>query len=105
MTEDFVDGLSSAKSMALAHNRPAAERESMLLLLQELVQEVGVGGSKDGEGLFRRTQVALASKVPRLRRAAKDSSVDLIQWMRRGGPWRAFLVTVVPFLPFDVGSS
>eukprot|EP00246_Nothoceros_aenigmaticus_P004826 TRINITY_DN16538_c0_g1_i1.p1 TRINITY_DN16538_c0_g1~~TRINITY_DN16538_c0_g1_i1.p1 ORF type:complete len:221 (-),score=15.02 TRINITY_DN16538_c0_g1_i1:222-884(-) len=95
MTESPVEGCRSSRSMALEHGRAVEERESVILLLQEVLREMGTGGTKDGEGLLTRTRSALASKVPRFKRAVKDSSSDLVHWMRQGGPWRSFLVTVV----------
>lgn len=82
--------------------------ESMGLpkVLREIANDVLHGRSHgDGDGVviglrspltfIHRTRESLREKSPQLKDGVRHTSSEIVQWMHKGGPWRAFLVSTV----------
>lgn len=44
---------------------------------------------------FQRTRDSFRERSPQIKEAVRNTSSDIVRWMHKGGPWRAFLVTTV----------
>eukprot|EP00250_Pteridium_aquilinum_P001875 c12083_g1_i1 orf=1-378(-) len=47
------------------------------------------------QAFIHRTRDTLLGKSPQLHKALHRTSSEIIQWMQKGSPWRAFLISTV----------
>ncbi|XP_024526730.1 uncharacterized protein LOC112345063 [Selaginella moellendorffii] len=78
----------------------AAQGTTLVDLLREAAAEVIDGDAKQERSVVRRTREAFTRRAPRFRLAARSASADIMRWMHRGGPWRAFLVSTLGIVVF-----
>ncbi|CAM6088820.1 unnamed protein product [Calypogeia fissa] len=76
---------------------PSVERESVVTIMKDLIDDLRNGGVR-GEGrkkdqpTLQRYRHVVSKTAPRMHRSVRLMSADLVHWMNRGGPWRAFLI-------------
>lgn len=88
-----MDDLKSGESLGLSK------------VLREVANDVlyGHGGGDGVDGVVTRspltfmlrTKESLREKSPQLKDALRHTSSEIVRWMHKGGPWRAFLVSTV----------
>ncbi|KAH9305227.1 hypothetical protein KI387_009631, partial [Taxus chinensis] len=66
------------------------DQKGLLEALKGLVAQIFYPGV--GMSIFERTKRALKENAPLIKHSATNSTRNLMHWMHRGGPWRAFLV-------------
>lgn len=73
---------------------PGRERESFVTIVKDLVDDLRGAPTSGGKDLppLHRYRHAIKKTAPRVNTSVKLASSDLVYWMNRGGPWRAFLI-------------
>lgn len=72
----------------------SADRESVVTIVKDLIEGLrgGDGPTSNGKSTVQRYRSAIMKTAPRVNTSVRLMSADLVHWMNRGGPWRAFLI-------------
>lgn len=91
---EFQSNASGEKDVSMTFmEREYAGEEGLLQVLKQMVLQIVY--PREGTPFIRRTKQAFKENGPLIKQAANNSTKDLIDWTRSGGPWRAFLVISV----------
>ncbi|KAI5063049.1 hypothetical protein GOP47_0021596 [Adiantum capillus-veneris] len=94
--------------MAELESKPTGESIKLHHVLRELARDFFHAQKDDHDdgddveyygnsslAFFHRTRDSFRERSPQLKEAVRHTSAEILQWMHKGGVWRAFLVTTV----------
>lgn len=91
-----LESTSPALELERKSPTPSSDRESVLMILRDLIEDLRYGGeARKDQSALQTYRGVIAKAAPRVNRSVKLMSGDLVHWMNRGGPWRAFLILSV----------